>query len=176
MHLVSDLARQLGGELIVGPGTQFEVRYTGKAAHASAFPERGINAADALTVAQVAIGLLRQHLRAGEQMLEIIQHQQQILGAQVRQELGFGIGRAMKGVAQRAGDKKRENADLFLFWGDLLLEKYNEPEAIASMITGSRPTWPSRRQGGRSSSRSTIACWPRSASPSADRTVGPRWR
>src|SRR4030095_4358794 len=41
----------------------FEVNYTGKEAHASAFPELGINAADALTVAQTAIGLLRQHLR-----------------------------------------------------------------------------------------------------------------
>src|SRR5205814_4892297 len=41
----------------------FEVRYTGKSAHASAFPELGINAADALTVAQTAIGLLRQHIR-----------------------------------------------------------------------------------------------------------------
>ena len=40
-----------------------DIRYTGKEAHASAFPELGINAADALTVAQVAIGLLRQHLR-----------------------------------------------------------------------------------------------------------------
>ena len=39
-----------------------EVAYTGKEAHASAFPEQGINAADALVVAQVAIGLLRQHL------------------------------------------------------------------------------------------------------------------
>jgi amidohydrolase len=42
---------------------EFEVRYTGKEAHASAFPEKGINAADALTVAQTAIGLLRQHIR-----------------------------------------------------------------------------------------------------------------
>lgn len=39
-----------------------DVRYTGKEAHASAFPEQGVNAADALTVAQVAIGLLRQHI------------------------------------------------------------------------------------------------------------------
>ena len=39
-----------------------EVRYTGKAAHASAFPDQGVNAADALTVAQTAIGLLRQHV------------------------------------------------------------------------------------------------------------------
>jgi amidohydrolase len=43
--------------------SMFEVNYTGKEAHASAFPEMGINAADALTVAQTSIGLLRQHLR-----------------------------------------------------------------------------------------------------------------
>jgi amidohydrolase len=42
--------------------SMFEARYTGKEAHASAAPEMGINAADALTVAQVAIGLLRQSL------------------------------------------------------------------------------------------------------------------
>ncbi len=39
-----------------------DVHYTGKEAHASAFPELGINAADALTVAQTAVGLLRQHI------------------------------------------------------------------------------------------------------------------
>jgi amidohydrolase len=42
--------------------SMFSVQYTGKEAHASAFPELGINAADALTVAQTAIGLLRQHI------------------------------------------------------------------------------------------------------------------
>ncbi|HEY0641479.1 MAG TPA: amidohydrolase [Pseudonocardiaceae bacterium] len=42
--------------------TDLEVRYTGRAAHAAAAPERGLNAADALTVTQVGIGLLRQHL------------------------------------------------------------------------------------------------------------------
>jgi len=46
----------------------FNVRYTGKEAHAAAFPELGINAADALTVAQVAIGLLRQHLRTSDRI------------------------------------------------------------------------------------------------------------
>jgi len=40
----------------------FEVHYRGKSAHASAFPDQGVNAADALTIAQTAIGLLRQHL------------------------------------------------------------------------------------------------------------------
>jgi amidohydrolase len=38
------------------------IRYTGKAAHAAAYPTHGRNAADAFTIAQVAIGLLRQQL------------------------------------------------------------------------------------------------------------------
>jgi amidohydrolase len=50
----------------------FEVFYTGKEAHASAFPERGINAADALTVAQTAIGLLRQHIRVSDRIHGIV--------------------------------------------------------------------------------------------------------
>jgi amidohydrolase len=50
----------------------FDVRYTGKEAHAAAFPERGVNAADALTIAQVAIGLLRQHIRATDRIHGII--------------------------------------------------------------------------------------------------------
>lgn len=50
----------------------FGVRYTGKEAHASAYPELGVNAADALTVAQVAIGLLRQHIRATDRVHGIV--------------------------------------------------------------------------------------------------------
>lgn len=53
---------------------QFEVRYTGKEAHASAFPERGINAADALTIAQTAIGCLRQHIRQTDRIHGIVTH------------------------------------------------------------------------------------------------------
>jgi amidohydrolase len=49
-----------------------EVRYTGRAAHASASPEQGMNAADAMVVAQVAIGLIRQHLRPGDQVHGIV--------------------------------------------------------------------------------------------------------
>jgi len=41
----------------------FVVFYTGREAHASAFPAMGINPADSLTVAQVSLGLLRQHIR-----------------------------------------------------------------------------------------------------------------
>lgn len=42
--------------------SHWHVAYTGTAAHAAAYPEHGVNAADAFTVAQVAIGLLRQQL------------------------------------------------------------------------------------------------------------------
>src|SRR5450755_5130835 len=52
----------------------FGVEYTGRPSHASAAPELGINAADAMTVAQVAIGLLRQHLRPGDQVHGVITH------------------------------------------------------------------------------------------------------
>jgi amidohydrolase len=51
---------------------ELHVRYAGREAHASAFPEHGINAADALTVAQVALGLLRQHLRATDRVHGIV--------------------------------------------------------------------------------------------------------
>ncbi len=52
----------------------FEVHYEGKAAHASGFPELGINAADALTIAQTAIGLLRQHIRSTDRVHGIVTH------------------------------------------------------------------------------------------------------
>ncbi len=41
---------------------QLEVTFTGREAHAAGFPELGRNAADALVIAQTAIGLLRQQL------------------------------------------------------------------------------------------------------------------
>jgi amidohydrolase len=52
--------------------SSFEARYTGKEAHAGSAPEYGINALDALTVAQTAIGLLRQHTRPGDRIHGII--------------------------------------------------------------------------------------------------------
>jgi amidohydrolase len=44
------------------------VSYQGRAAHAAAWPERGVNAADAITVAQVGIGLLRQHITGSDRI------------------------------------------------------------------------------------------------------------
>ena len=42
--------------------SMFDVRYIGRESHAAMYPELGINAADALTIAQTALGLLRQQL------------------------------------------------------------------------------------------------------------------
>jgi amidohydrolase len=52
--------------------SMFEVHYTGKESHASAFPELGVNAADALTLAQTALGLLRQHIRSTDRIHGIV--------------------------------------------------------------------------------------------------------
>jgi len=51
---------------------QFDVTFSGKEAHASAAPWEGVNALDALTISQVAIGLLRQQLPPGDQVHLIV--------------------------------------------------------------------------------------------------------
>jgi amidohydrolase len=53
-------------------GGDLRVEFSGKNAHASAEPYEGINAGDAVTLAQVAIGLLRQQLRPGDQIHGIV--------------------------------------------------------------------------------------------------------
>jgi amidohydrolase len=47
--------------------SHFDVHFEGKEAHAAASPYEGVNAADAMTVSQVAIALLRQQFRPGDQ-------------------------------------------------------------------------------------------------------------
>src|SRR5271155_2657480 len=50
----------------------YDVSYNGREAHASAAPWEGVNAQDALTVAQVAIALLRQQLPPGDQVHGVV--------------------------------------------------------------------------------------------------------
>jgi amidohydrolase len=54
--------------------SHFDVHYVGKEAHASAAPWQGINALDAMTIAQVSLGLLRQQLPPGDQVHGMISH------------------------------------------------------------------------------------------------------
>jgi amidohydrolase len=51
---------------------QVEVEYKGRAAHASAFPHRGINALDAMVTAYSAVAQLRQHIRPSERIHGVI--------------------------------------------------------------------------------------------------------
>ncbi|MHB2029274.1 MAG: M20 family metallopeptidase [Acidimicrobiales bacterium] len=50
----------------------FDVIFRGKEAHASAAPWEGVNALDALTISQVALALLRQQLRPGDQIHGVV--------------------------------------------------------------------------------------------------------
>lgn len=62
-------------ELTAMPGTavtQLNVSYTGRPAHAGAHPEQGVNAADAMTIAQVAIGLLRQQTGTTDRIAGVV--------------------------------------------------------------------------------------------------------
>jgi amidohydrolase len=52
--------------------SMFDVEYIGREAHAAASPEMGINAADAITIAQTAIGLLRQHILPSDRIHGIV--------------------------------------------------------------------------------------------------------
>jgi len=52
--------------------SEVSVHYRGKESHAAVAPYQGVNAADAVTVAQVAIGLLRQQLARGQMVHGIV--------------------------------------------------------------------------------------------------------
>ena len=52
--------------------SELKVEYRGRAAHASAFPHKGVNALDALVTAYSAIAQLRQHIRPSERIHGII--------------------------------------------------------------------------------------------------------
>lgn len=52
--------------------SEVDVVYTGRESHAAVAPHLGVNAADAVTVTQVAIGLLRQQLAPGQMVHGIV--------------------------------------------------------------------------------------------------------
>ncbi|MER5502067.1 M20 family metallopeptidase [Streptomyces sp. NPDC002561] len=64
-----DITDPRGSSNAVG---RFEVTFTGRASHAAAAPEGGLNAADAAVIAQVAVGQLRQQLRDGYRVSGIV--------------------------------------------------------------------------------------------------------
>jgi amidohydrolase len=64
-----------GANLVTMPSlacSEVDVRYRGRASHAAAMPEQGINALDALVIAYQSIGALRQHIGIFERIHGII--------------------------------------------------------------------------------------------------------
>ncbi len=61
-------------EPVILAAQTLDIAYTGREAHAAGAPELGINAADAFVIAQVGIGLLRQHLSPATRVHGIVTH------------------------------------------------------------------------------------------------------
>ncbi|WP_422749167.1 M20 family metallopeptidase [Mycobacterium sp. WMMD1722] len=76
--------------------SEVDVVYTGRESHAAVAPHLGLNAADAVTVTQVAIGLLRQQLAPGQMVHGIVTE-----GGQATNVIP---GRATLRYTMRAGD------------------------------------------------------------------------
>jgi metal-dependent amidase/aminoacylase/carboxypeptidase family protein len=71
------MVHPFGSDVLLPPHLAVEhwhVTYSGKASHASSRPSAGVNAADAMTVANVAIGLLRQQLRPTDRVHGVTTH------------------------------------------------------------------------------------------------------
>jgi amidohydrolase len=70
------------------------VSYSGRPAHAAFAPHHGVNALDAFTIAQVSMGLLRQHMRPGDQLHSIITHGGDAVNVVPEHTEGFLMARA----------------------------------------------------------------------------------
>jgi amidohydrolase len=108
---------------------ELEVTYRGVAAHASAMPERGVNALDALVIAYQAIAALRQHIRPTERLHGIITDGGQAPNIVPERSAGRFYARAAN-AAELAALKPRvegcfragaeaTGAKLELVWGDV---------------------------------------------------------
>jgi amidohydrolase len=133
-----------GANLVTMPSlacSEVEVRYRGRASHASAMPEQGINALDALVIAYQAIGALRQHIGIFERIHGIITDGGQAPNIVPENAAGRFYVRAadagelatLKARVEncfRAG-AKATGAELEISWSeaDYLDIRYNEPLA-----------------------------------------------
>lgn len=123
--------------------SEVEVVYHGRAAHASAMPERGVNALDALVLAYQGIAALRQHIRSSERIHGIFTEAGHAPNVVPERAAGRFYVRAATGPELeelkprvegcfRAG-AAATGADVEVTWGaaDYLDIRYNEPLAAA---------------------------------------------
>jgi amidohydrolase len=133
-----------GANLVTMPSlacSEVEVRYRGRASHASAMPEQGINALDALVIAYQAIGALRQHIGIFERIHGIITDGGQAPNIVPENAAGHFFVRAANAGELAALKARVENcfragakatgAELEISWSeaDYLDIRYNEPLA-----------------------------------------------
>ncbi len=89
--------------------SQVAVRYDGREAHAAVAPYRGVNAVDAVTVAQVAVGLLRQQLAPGQMVHGIVTDGGQAANviparAEMQYTMRANDADSLRGLEQRMAD------------------------------------------------------------------------
>ncbi|HUO39538.1 MAG TPA: M20 family metallopeptidase [Mycobacterium sp.] len=95
--------------------SEVAVSYRGWESHAAVAPHLGINAADAVTVAQVSIGLLRQQLAPGQQVHGIVTDGGQATNviparAAMQYTMRASDGASLERLAERMGDCFRAGA------------------------------------------------------------------
>jgi amidohydrolase len=123
--------------------SEVEVVYHGRAAHAAAMPEQGVNALDALVLAYQGVAALRQHIRATERVHGIFTDAGQAPNVVPERAAGRFYVRAASSAELeelkprvegcfRAG-ATATGADIEVSWGaaDYLDIRYNEPLAAA---------------------------------------------
>ncbi|MBW2715098.1 MAG: M20 family metallopeptidase, partial [Deltaproteobacteria bacterium] len=133
-----------GANLVTMPSlacSEVDVRYHGRASHAAAMPEQGINALDALVIAYQAIGALRQHIGIFERIHGIITNGGQAPNIVPENSAGRFYVRAANANELAALKVRVENcfragasatgAELEIAWNevDYLDIRYNEPLA-----------------------------------------------
>jgi amidohydrolase len=89
--------------------SQVAVGYHGKEAHAAVAPYLGVNAVDAITIAQVAIGLLRQQLAPGQMVHGIVTDGGQATNiiparAEMHYTMRANDAESLRGLEQRMAD------------------------------------------------------------------------
>lgn len=122
---------------------ELDVRYRGRAAHAAALPERGINALDAMMIGYQAVAALRQHIGREERVHGIITDGGQAPNIVPERTAGWFYVRAANGEELqplksrvercfRAG-AQATGAEVEIEWGgaDYLELRYNRPLAAA---------------------------------------------
>jgi len=142
-----------GANLVTMPSlacSEVEVRYRGRASHASAMPEQGINALDALVIAYQAIGALRQHIGIFERIHGIITNGGQAPNIVPERAVGRFFVRArsvkdLEPLKERVTACFRAGADatgteVELRWSPVDYEaiRFNEPLAMAFQSNAER--------------------------------------